>query len=230
MILKPKWLTKIEPGHWAAKGLICSLLFNEGGGDLAYDLSGNGNHGTLVGDARSVSGKFGSVIDCAANGDYIDTGNDYFEGLAQITIVIWCRANVASPGVLATLCSNWGSGTDTIKMERTGHSPLPRTIFSVTTTTGSANARGANIADTGWHQWAGVYDGENVLLYIDGIPGVPVALTGVTQSSTNSLKFSYSNPAWLGQIGYASVYNRGLNFSEIMSLYLNPYQTFKRGG
>ena len=38
---------KLKKNHPLASGLICSYLFNECGGNIVYDATGNRNHGTL---------------------------------------------------------------------------------------------------------------------------------------------------------------------------------------
>ena len=66
MILKPRPFRKPVKGHWATKGLVCFPLMNEGSGDKVFDLSGNGNTGTLGAGTTWVSGKFGPVTNHSA--------------------------------------------------------------------------------------------------------------------------------------------------------------------
>jgi hypothetical protein len=49
---------------------------DEGTGTTAYDSSGNGNDGTILGNPQWVAGKVGGALDFDGNGDYIDCGND----------------------------------------------------------------------------------------------------------------------------------------------------------
>lgn len=63
MILKPRLGRK--PRRVKAKGIPLPVflgLFNEGGGDIIADLSGNNNVGTAVGDPPWAGGKFGPAI------------------------------------------------------------------------------------------------------------------------------------------------------------------------
>ena len=46
--LKPPLGARLIPGHPLANGLVGCWLMNEGSGNKVYDLSGNGNSGTLT--------------------------------------------------------------------------------------------------------------------------------------------------------------------------------------
>ena len=50
-IQKPPLGIQIDWSNPITKGLVGCWLFNEGSGDKVYDLSGNGNTGTLTGMA-----------------------------------------------------------------------------------------------------------------------------------------------------------------------------------
>ena len=50
-------------GHWK---------LDEGSGTTAYDSSGNGFDGTLVGDTKWVAGKYGAAVEVDGNGDYVE--------------------------------------------------------------------------------------------------------------------------------------------------------------
>jgi len=73
---KPMYGVLLNPYHPLARGLVGCWLFNEGGGNVVYDLSGYGNHGTLGGGTAGycptwVFGKKGSVLEFDGNYDYI---------------------------------------------------------------------------------------------------------------------------------------------------------------
>ena len=61
------------------------------------DLSGNGNHGTLVGEPHPVDGKFGPGLGFDGNDDFISLGDVHgFEDLAPFTISLWAQDSGAS--------------------------------------------------------------------------------------------------------------------------------------
>jgi len=49
---KPMYGVLLNPYHPLARGLVGCWLFNEGGGNSVFDLSGYGNHGMLGGVQR----------------------------------------------------------------------------------------------------------------------------------------------------------------------------------
>jgi len=69
-------------------------------------------------------------------------------------------------------------------------------IWFIVDTGGSATAYGsAAVNDTSkWYHLVGVYDGSNVVVYIDGVGGTPTADTGNIDNSGQSLRISgYGN-------------------------------------
>jgi len=52
----------LRKGDWSTDGLVGLWLMNEGTGNIAQDLSGNGNAGTLFTDTTWASGKFGPCL------------------------------------------------------------------------------------------------------------------------------------------------------------------------
>jgi hypothetical protein len=59
-----------DPGSCMTKGLVAYWSFDEGSGNIAYDSSGNGNHGTIYG-AKWTSGKFGQALSFDGVDDYV---------------------------------------------------------------------------------------------------------------------------------------------------------------
>ncbi|KPK37787.1 MAG: hypothetical protein AMJ65_13795, partial [Phycisphaerae bacterium SG8_4] len=52
--------------------LIGWWKFDEASGTTAYDSSGNGNHGTLIGNPQWVAGKIGGALDFNGTDSIID--------------------------------------------------------------------------------------------------------------------------------------------------------------
>jgi len=50
-------------GHW---------MFDEGSGTAAYDSSGNGNDGTLIGGAQWVAGQLGGALEFNGSNSRVD--------------------------------------------------------------------------------------------------------------------------------------------------------------
>ena len=74
------------------EGLMLHLTFDEGQGDTAEDVSGNGNHGTLVGSPKWAKGNTGSAIqfDGAENKSYVEVPDDpSLNPATEITCAAW---------------------------------------------------------------------------------------------------------------------------------------------
>ena len=71
------------------KGLVLYLPFDEGNGDVAYDLSGNGNNGKLVKNPKWVDGKIGKALEFDGS-NYVEVpDSDTLDMEEQITIAAW---------------------------------------------------------------------------------------------------------------------------------------------
>jgi hypothetical protein len=81
------------------------------------------------------------------------------------------------------------------------------------------------ITDTKWHHVMGVYNGTNVLVYVDGIMGGTVGtLTGNTASSAMSMFVGSESGSlyfWNGTIDDVMIFNRSLSAAEISNIYNN---------
>lgn len=231
MILKPKWLTKIEPGHWASKGLVGSWIFNEGGGDLAYDASGNGNHGTLVGDTHSVPGRDGPALDFDQTGDYVQKQNaNILASMTSVSCVVWFNTDFSSLQTLLEYGATSGLTSGVwfgVGASQGGETRVYFYLDNVSNFVGNIQPPSFN---DGWHQLAATYDGATVRYYLDGIEGDSDPGSGVITPSGTDISIGATGGTLLfsGQIGSGLIYNRALIGREIYSLYLNPYQMFKR--
>ena len=68
-------------------------LFDDDGGDVVEDISGNENHGELKGGLKVIEGKFGNALDCDGVDDYADCAdNDTLDvGLENFTVMAWIK-------------------------------------------------------------------------------------------------------------------------------------------
>jgi len=96
-IIKPLPGTMLMPGRLITDVIIASWPFSEGVGNKIFDLSGNGNTGTLQGNANFVVGMFGAGVDFDGLGDRVVVAND-FTLSDELTVVIWAK-RTAGDGV-----------------------------------------------------------------------------------------------------------------------------------
>lgn len=77
---------KIDP-----KKLAGLWLFDENGGDQVKDLSGNGNHGKIIGKAKWIKGKFGSALEFDGSTYVQVQDSDSLDMDQEISILFWVQ-------------------------------------------------------------------------------------------------------------------------------------------
>jgi len=200
---------------------------------LAKDVTGNGYTGTIYG-ATLDSGKVGQgiLLDEAADGR-IDIANsaDLAEGSA-LTVSAWIKYTVLPATADDYIITKERSGFPEWNMQRARENSTGKLEFTVTNasdTTVSAASDAAFPTDLDWHHVAGVYDGQNVYIYGDGVSldSSTNALTGNIKDLTHRICISAS---WTGSacgtggnfhgtMDEVRVYNRALSAAEIKRLY-----------
>ncbi len=146
-------------------------LLDEGEGDIAEDVSGNGHNGAIIGAPNWVTGQFGNALEFVS-GSYVDCGNDPALNVDLFSVSFWC--NIATTQGWLHMVSrgqhfgggnpganNWGvmmvDGASTIRYE----------VFN---DTGWATIE-AQTTIGEWHHVVATYDGGSgeLELYHDGV-------------------------------------------------------------
>ena len=151
-------------------GLMLYLPFDEGSGNVARDISGNGNNGDIKGDFEWVEGRFGKAVHLHKVPEEIVEvpHSDSLDIREAITLELWAKvdsmdqhcafiskATEGQKGAYMLHISN-NNGFYTaliIYIDVQGPWPPPATG---TTTIGE------------WHHFVGTYDGAELAIYIDG--------------------------------------------------------------
>ena len=152
-------------------------LFDEGSGDVAHNLSENGDDGKILGEPEWVDGVFGKALEFSGS-DSINCGNDPSLDLTEeFTLMAWGRYTTEDSidYMNHTGCNGYFLATWTNKVN------FPQQCDA-------ASAIGEPVNDGEWHHVAGVYaEGEGVKLYYDGelhvevpgyVPASPFSNTG----------------------------------------------------
>ncbi|NIP28295.1 MAG: tetratricopeptide repeat protein [Phycisphaerae bacterium] len=206
-------------------GLIAHYEF-EG---FAVDTSGfqPPANGTLFGNPAYVDGVFGRGIYLDGDGDYVDCGNaSYFDITEQITVAAWIKVvefDKKYQTIIAKGDNSWRlarvsdsnniefacNGTAATKWTGVGEIP-----WAVSTTTG--------VNDGKWHHIAGVFDGTQLYLYIDGVlEAAKRAAKSIDISSYNvfiGANAQVPGRQWNGLIDDVRIYNYALIQAEIVSI------------
>jgi hypothetical protein len=195
--------------------------FDEGSGTTAYDSSGNGNDGTFVGTPKWVAGKYGGAIEFDGD-DYINCGNgDSLQIQDEITITFWFQVDAFSNTWEAFLAK----GDNSYRSSRSGGTGNATHMGASGTTIGGGNGyydATIVITDNQWHHWAGVYDGAEARIYIDGV--LDTASAGTGQINISSFDFSIGEN--LDQTGRflhglmddVRIYSKALTDNEILDV------------
>lgn len=235
-INKPPLGTRIMRGHPMVKGLVGAWLFNEQGGLLAVDASGNHAPATLSG--QTWVGGYNSV--CVQNNsasDLVDTGA--WSGMANAAgTVVWAmNANFAySDGVSRLIWGSEGAGGGLPQFACLYFSNNKWYVgwnnvdgdFRVV-----LNGSASNLTKGYWNSYAFSWDTAGSYFYLGGqlvgsnlTPPVPVAL-----ATTFGILGAKGEPSALQcpagtKMHYFYIYDRRLSGAEILQLQVQPFQMF----
>ncbi|MBB17605.1 hypothetical protein CMK22_20250, partial [Candidatus Poribacteria bacterium] len=134
-------------------------LFDEGTGSETKDLSGNGNHATLVKNPKWVTGRFGKALEFNGKDTYVKTGEKLLDAREEFTIVTWVKPEKITANRVGLVGQNDSPefGFDN-----------PNTLW-LWTPAGDVRAQwkhGQPSED--WHHVAGVASKKDMRIYIDG--------------------------------------------------------------
>jgi hypothetical protein len=191
----------------------------------ANDVTGN-NNGTLVNDVGFAPGEVGQAFSFDGNGYVSIPDSPLLDSLTNsITIELWLKTDQMTSdwtGIVAKGNSAWA-------LQAT---PGANTVdFNVSLGAGDLSGS-RSINDDQWHHVAGVYDGTNMFLYVDGTLDVSMPATGLIPQNSDPLAIganvqAYVPPCGCNEPGYffnglideVSIYNRALTAQEIQAIY-----------
>jgi len=212
----------------ADPNLVGWWKFDEGSGMDANDSAGN-NHGTLVNGPIWTTGRTGGALQFDGVDDYVEVPNSNSLQLTNaITVAAW--AKVDSFDVWRTIVSKGQSGIHEFWF---GYRPTNRLDFKFNGLDGRNNPSNTVITDSDWHHLAGVYDGNDIYVFIDGLlDNMPMSYVDINYN-TGTLNIAHTkywnccNPdgsdccRFTGLIDEVSIYNRSLTEDEIYDLYID---------
>src|SRR5210317_7191 len=142
-------------------------------GRVVTDRCGD-NDGIVRGNPEWVKGHSGHALDLDGDGDHVFIAHDnLFNITRKMTVTCWMRVRKwhATYAPIVTM------GSHVWKLQRNERTNTVR--FYCGGLTGDTRVVGsADITDDTWHHVAGVYDGEGLYLYIDGVLEDSVATSG----------------------------------------------------
>jgi hypothetical protein len=196
----------------------------------ANDVTGN-NNGTLVNDVGFAPGEAGQAFSFDGVNSYVSIPDSpLLDSLTtSITVEAWIKVNQL------TVNSDWvgivTKGNSSWRLQAT--SEANTVTFSVNGASPNQDLTGGqNVNDGQWHYVAGVYDGANMSLYVDGTLDVSQPATGSIAQTSDPLCIAANAQAYVlscsciepgyffnGLIDEVSIYNRALAAQEIQAIY-----------
>ncbi len=203
-------------------GLIAHYPFD---GDV-QDVSGNGNHGAIVGPLVSTTDRFG-----AANSAYLFNGVSSYvavpnsASLSSPTTALTQAAWVYQLGVSAV-----GSPFNPILMKSaTSENALMYRLYCAPSVLGVEYGNWTNGRDTPvtlplntWHHVASTYDGQRIRQYVNGVQVDSAAFTYTMVADTRPLRIGADTPGLFevfnGKLDDVRIYGRALSGAEVAEL------------
>ncbi|MHC4633054.1 MAG: LamG-like jellyroll fold domain-containing protein, partial [Planctomycetota bacterium] len=202
------WSFRIIPDiPIADPNLVGWWKFDEEGMGTAIDYSGYNHHGTLVGNPRWVRGARDNALDFDGD-DYVDCGNPpEFNMRDALTMACWIKVNQFNK-IWQTIISK-GEGYRCSRLENTDFLHFACSGLTPWRVDGQVN-----VNDGQWHHVACVYDGSNLILYVDGDVDSSAATSGQIDPNTYNLFIGENSQVldrcFEGKIDDIRIYNRAL--------------------
>jgi hypothetical protein len=200
--------------------LLVKWTFDEGNGRALGDVSGNGHNGTLAGDPAPTwtNGVTSGALSFDGAQNYVQSDQAFDETIAAFTIECWFAGSTVSgenPVIIGTAGDDFGSDylgdiviyDDSIAVE----------AQSLRTGTN------LSLLDGQWHHVAGVWDGSDVRLYLDGQVVASDARAYSPFPWQTPVRLAYRNTNggcnYGGNIGEVCIYDRALSSDEVATNY-----------
>jgi hypothetical protein len=196
-------------------GLLCFLDAGNGSsydgtGSTWYDLTGNGNNATFVGNASWNNNNGGTMVTTATNGRF--TTSTLNLSASNFTVIAGSRYAATKQRIVSGLSNNW----------LLGHWSNSVANYYCE---GWITASGAGGSDTNWRVYAGTgVIGGTYKFYINGTLN---ASSAAGTQGPNNFSIGAHGPSSEysdGNVAFLLVYNRELTSTEIFK----TYQNFRR--
>jgi hypothetical protein len=206
-------------------GMVCWWRFDENGGSLANDSSGNGNTGAINGAGPTwVTGKYGYALSFDGSSNYVLSANTVAFG-SSVSFAAWVKIASFNPSQLGLIVGlnsatlngivEWATAGNTIWLEAFGHGITSYSGLGVNT----------------WLYVVGILTivsptTVNGALYINGVQvasGTDNTFSGLSNFPSSQIAAGawpiYSYGYVTGTIDEVQTYNRALSATEISAYY-----------
>ncbi|MHC4727938.1 MAG: LamG domain-containing protein [Planctomycetota bacterium] len=202
--------------------LIAWWKLDEGSGNTAVDSSDNNRNGTLVGDTSWVDGITGGALAFDGEGDYVDMGKDpAFDIKNQITVSAWIKVSGFDKDWQTIIAK----GDRSWRLQRNWNENTLEFACSGLVVPGSDWGPvygNTDVNDGHWHHIVGVYDQQNIYLYVDGNLDASATASGTIRINEEPVYIGENsqmpNRFFNGLIDDVRIYNYALSAEEILAI------------
>lgn len=164
-------------------GLVGYWRLNDQVGDVTPDASGQGNHGLIKGTPREISGVQGRALEFIGLGAHIDCGaNAHFDIKDALTLSLWVKTYDAGLSQYRPFITK---GNRSYGLRHHQSNSIEFYIHDGVSV--SARWRLSSWSRREWHHLMGTFNGNCLVLYIDGQKAAETAHTGSIASSATAL-------------------------------------------
>ncbi|MEE8302485.1 MAG: LamG domain-containing protein, partial [Candidatus Tectomicrobia bacterium] len=201
------------------------------GEENADDISGNENHG-ILGDGTSFEpGQVGQTFSFDGVDDRIIVENEEaFDFITEVSVETWVFSSGAEGNYQGVINKGYhANGPFELRMTRQGgsgdvflHCASDHAIFFDVTTTQGLQFAAACLTKNVWHHVAGMYDGTEVRLYLDGELAETRFHGGTLIQNDLPVSIGWNGlfgEYWSGLIDEVSIYDRALSSAEVQSIF-----------
>jgi hypothetical protein len=204
---------------------------DDGTGTTAADSTAYGNDGTLVGSpAWTNDAQRGWCLDFSGDDNYVTIPNEsFFDIIGNITVMAWMKDDYTDWRNLSTIIAKGIDSSGGFALQKARRDNAMSFYVDVSGMPWYGIQAGAGIFDNQWHHVAGVYDGSNAYIYIDGgLDSNSVACSGSMATNnwdvyigenSESLDGGSNGREWDGLLSDVRVYNYALTQSEVNDIY-----------
>ncbi len=201
-------------------GLVAAYNFEEASGAAVVDASGQGNHGTISGAARTSAGKFGWALSFDGVDDWVTVNDSNSLDLTNsMTLMAWVYPTDTMSGWRAVVNKEQPGGFGAAYY-LAANSDLNQPEVAVYTASWNKLYGGPALSANQWVHLAGTYDGTTLRLYVNGTQVSSQPQAGGIDVTNGVLRIggnSYWGEFFKGLIDEIRVYNRALSATEILT-------------
>ena len=203
-----------EPGDLTS-GLMGFWPFENGSGTTADDLSGNGNAGTLANGPTWTTGQVGGALTLDGIDDAVTyTAAPELDDFSEITLSAWVNHSATT---------GWRSIIDKRDGAFDGYDLYISSSGRLFMRVNNQTLQGTTVvADGTWHHVVGVYDGNQMLLYVDGVLDASATVGSLTIDTWRTLRlgenWELGNSFFAGTMDEVRIYDRALDAGEVAEL------------